>query len=185
MKIQTYLEKKTPSIVNNIPFQRLIPCLDRKMVYLVAEEKKQRFCIHQQRKHAYIILNQLSNLGGGANRLPKKYACHNWIIFLKGSKIWHVFFMGIPTSPAMGACCSNFWMSLTCKEISRWAKPFPLPFSCPPQKQRGTPRMCNPISFNLKIWGLWKKKHQKLHMQNHPTCLHSLSQLLFLFISLT
>ena len=35
---------------------------------------------------------------------------------------------------AMGnltACCSNFWISLTCKEMSRCAKPFPLPFSCP------------------------------------------------------
>ena len=29
------------------------------------------------------------------------------------------------------ACCSNFWISLTCKEMSRCAKPFPLPFSCP------------------------------------------------------
>ena len=67
--------------------------IEKWFIYVVAEKKKRRFCIHQQRKHAYIILNQLSNLGGEANRLPKKYACHNWIIFLKGSKIWHVFFM--------------------------------------------------------------------------------------------
>ena len=34
-------------------------------------------------------------------------------------------------SPCSFASCSYFWMSRTCKEMSRWARPFPLPLSEP------------------------------------------------------
>ena len=160
------------------------------MVYVVAEEKTK--ILHTSAKETCLYHpKSIIKPWWWSQPSPKNYACQIGSSSSRDPKFGMFFSWESPPPQLWVPAAQTFGCPSHARRYRGGLSPF-LSLSAVLYKSNEGHRGCA-ILFH-STWRSWsreinlrtlEKNHQKLHMQNHPTCLHCLSQLLFLFISLT